>query len=205
MGEKPRDWNFRTPLIYAAYKKTPRSAECVKVLLKYCTEEHLQQKCPFGLTAAENCPEGSAKREMIEAATRKGMWQASENDKKAKLEELLGCQGVVHLISTPFNVTAGFNMAEKVKSEHHNPFRGEYCYNPNTDSPQDEGGGWLMGWQKVLDKTAATGGTVFIVHNSRANGKYGEGELKGWFDGQAQQGEHKMATDKGCKIVMCPY
>ena len=68
----------------------------------------------------------------------------------------------VHLISTPFSVAAGYAKAEEVKADNHDPPR-QYCYNPNTDAPQESGGGWMASWFRVCEKTRETKGTVFIV------------------------------------------
>ena len=128
----------------------------------------------------------------------------SEAEKQAALERLLQVTVPVHLISTPFSVRAGFDKARETKEDNHNPPH-SYCYNPNTDSPQDAGGGWLQSWIKVCKRTKQTNGTVYVVFNRRKNGNYGDGKYKGWFDGQAQGGEVELAETLGCTISWVGY
>ena len=82
-----------------------------------------------------------------------------EAEKQAALERLLQVTVPVHLISTPYSVRVGFDKARETKEDNHNPPH-SYCYNPNTDSPQDAGGGWLQSWIKVCKRTKQTNGTV---------------------------------------------
>jgi len=128
----------------------------------------------------------------------------SEATKKANLTTLLSVAVPVHLISTPFRVEQGVAAAQVVKDKNHAPPE-RYCYNPNTDAPQDEGGGWLQSWMRVCKKTKETGGTVFMVFNQEKDGAYGDGEYKGCFDGQAQQGELELATLHGCPVEWVGY
>ena len=124
--------------------------------------------------------------------------EPSEAEKQAELERLLQVTVPVHLISTPYSVRAGFDKARVTKEDNHNPPH-SYCYNPNTDSPQDAGGGWLQSWIKVCKRT------VYVVFNRRKNGNYGDGKYKGWFDGQAQGGEVELAETLGCTISWVGY
>ncbi|KOO25749.1 hypothetical protein Ctob_006826, partial [Chrysochromulina tobinii] len=110
----------------------------------------------------------------------------------------------VHLISAPYEVRAGYDKAREIKEDNHNPPH-SYCYNPNTDSPQDAGGGWLQSWIKVCKRTKQTNGTVYVVFNRRKNGNYGDGKYKGWFDGQAQGGELELAETLNCTISLVGY
>ena len=110
----------------------------------------------------------------------------------------------VHLISTPYSALAGVAKAAEVKDNNHNPPR-VWCYNPNTDAPQDAGGGWLSSWFKVCKRTKETKGKVYIVYKRAKNGPYGEGKYKGWFDGQAQGGEVELAETLGCTISWVGY
>jgi hypothetical protein len=127
-----------------------------------------------------------------------------DTDKQRRLEELLGVTVPVHLISTPYSVPAGYAKAAEIKEDNHNPPH-TYCYNPNADAPQDAGGGWMASWFRVCDRTKATNGTVFVVYNRKKDGKFGDGKYKGWFDGQAQQGELEQATRLGCTISWVGY
>ena len=99
---------------------------------------------------------------------------------------------------------AGYAKAAEVKADNHNPPH-MFCYNPNTDSPQDAGGGWLKSWIKVCERTKQTQGTVFVVFNRAKNGRYGEGKYENWFDGQAQAGEVQLAESLGCTIKWVDY
>ena len=130
--------------------------------------------------------------------------EPSEAEKQAALERLLQVTVPVHLISTPYSVRAGFDKARETKEDNHNPPH-SYCYNPNTDSPQDAGGGWLQSWMKVCKRTKQTNGTVYVVFNRRKTGNYGDGKYKGWFDGQAQGGEVELAETLGCTISWVGY
>ena len=126
------------------------------------------------------------------------------NAAKAALQELLSQTVPVHLISTPFSVQAGYDKAAEVKADNHNPPH-MFCYNPNTDAPQDSGGGWLDSWMRVCKHTKETQGTVYIVFNRAKNGQFGLGKHKGWFDGQAQGGEVQLAETLGCTISWVGY
>ena len=95
-------------------------------------------------------------------------------------------------------------MARSIKETNHDPPR-TYCYNPNTDAPQDAGGGWMASWFRVCDRTKLTNGTVFIIFNQEKNGPFGDGEHKGYFDGQAQMGELEMAMRLQCNIEWVGY
>ena len=110
----------------------------------------------------------------------------------------------VHLISTPYSVKPGFDKAAEIKEDNHNPPHA-YCYNPNTDAPQDAGGGWLNSWIKVCKHTKKTKGTVYVVFNRKKNAKFGDGKYKGWFDGQAQGGEVELAETLECTISWVGY
>jgi len=129
---------------------------------------------------------------------------SGEPVKEAALQDMLQAQKPIHLISTPFEQAQGRAKAEALKKEKHAP-PGAFCYNPNVDAPQEGGGGWMASWFRVCDKTKETGGTVFIAHNGKKNGKFGDGSYKGWFDGSAQQGEVEQAQRIGCKIEFVPY
>ena len=129
---------------------------------------------------------------------------ADDPAKEAALQQLLAQTAPVHLISTPFSVPAGFAKAAEVKADNHNPPH-TFCYNPNTDAPQDAGGGWLNSWVRVCERTKETQGTVFVVYNRAKNAKYGNGEYTGWFDGQAQGGEVLVAKRLGCAISWVGY
>ena len=130
---------------------------------------------------------------------------ADDQAKKEALERLLSASDApVNLISTPFSVETGAALAQAIKCENHNPPQ-RFCYNPNTDAPQDAGGGWLQSWIKVCQHTKKTAGTVFIVHNAQKDGAYGTGEHRGCFDGQAQQGELELATLLRCNIEWKGY
>ena len=124
--------------------------------------------------------------------------------KEAALQQLLKQTVPVHLISTPYSVPAGFAKAAEVKADNHNPPH-MFCYNPNTDAPQDSGGGWLASWMRVCEHTKKTQGTVYIVFNRAKNGQFGDGKYKGWFDGQAQAGEVRLAETLGCTISWVGY
>lgn len=140
------------------------------------------------------------------------MRRAHDNDeltnnaaKSEALERLLSvCEAPVSLISTPYSVEAGFALAQAIKCENNNPPE-RFCYNPNTDAPQDAGGGWMDSWMRVCEHTKKTNGTVFIVYNAAKDGAYGTGDYQGCFDGQAQQGELKLATLLGCNIEWKGY
>ena len=67
------------------------------------------------------------------------------------------------------------------------------------------GGGWLDSWVSVCKVVKATNGTVFILHNAAKRGKFGDGEFAGYFDGQAQGGELKLAQTLECRIQFVPY
>ena len=101
-------------------------------------------------------------------------------------------------------VRAGREKAEQVKEDNHHPPH-QFCYNPNTDAPQDAGGGWMAAWVRVCKHTKQTGGTVFVVYNRKKNGKFGDGKYKGWFDGQALGGEVELAETLGCTISWQGY
>ena len=128
----------------------------------------------------------------------------SKAEKQAAHERLLQVTVPVHLISTPFSGRAGFDKARETKEDNHNPPH-SYCYNPNTDSPQDAGGGWLQSWIKVCKRPKQTNGTVYVEFNRRKNGNYGDGKYKGWFDGQAQGGELELAETLNCTISFVGY
>ena len=130
--------------------------------------------------------------------------EPSDAEKQAALERLLQVTVPVHLISAPYEVRAGYDKAREIKEDNHNPPH-SYCYNPNTDSPQDAGGGWLQSWIKVCKRTKQTNGTVYVVFNRRKNGRYGDGKYKGWFDGQAQGGELELAETLNCTISFVGY
>ena len=127
-----------------------------------------------------------------------------DSAKQAALQRLLAETVPVHLISTPYSVQAGFAKAAEVKADNHNPPH-MFCYNPNTDAPQDGGGGWMASWFRVCKHTRETQGTVYVVFNRTRNGKYGDGEYTGWFDGQAQGGEVLLAESLGCTISWVGY
>ena len=128
-----------------------------------------------------------------------------DGKKTVALQQLLSVTDApVHLISTPYVVPAGAAMAQAVKDENHDPPH-KFCYNPNSDAPQDAGGGWLSSWIEVCGKTKESSGTVYIVYNSEKTGAFGEGVNQGYFDGQAQQGEYKLATQLGCNIEWRGY
>ena len=124
--------------------------------------------------------------------------------KEAALQQLLAQTAPVHLISTPYSVPAGFAKAAEVKADNHNPPH-MFCYNPNTDAPQDAGGGWLNSWIKVCKHTKKTHGTVYVVFNRKKNAKFGDGKYKGWFDGQAQGGEVELAETLECTSSWVGY
>ena len=130
--------------------------------------------------------------------------EPSDAEKQAALERLLQATVPVHLISTPYEVRAGLDKAREIKEDNHNPPH-SYCYNPNTDSPQDAGGGWLQSWIKVCKRTKQTNGTVYVVFNRRKTGNYGDGKYKGWFDGKAQGGEVELAETLNCTISLVGY
>ena len=109
-----------------------------------------------------------------------------------------------HLISTPFSVAAGYAKANEVKADNHFPPR-QYCYNHNTDAPQQGGSGWMATWFRVCEKTRETKGTVFIVYNQSRTGRYGDGDHTRCFDGQAQQGELEQARRLKCTIAWVGY
>ena len=124
---------------------------------------------------------------------------------KKRLENLMQAQVPVHLISTPFSGSAaGYAKAKEIKDDNHDPPR-QYCYNPNTDCPQQGGGGWMASWFRVCEKTRDTKGTVFIVYNRSKTGRYGDGEYTGCFDGTAQQGELEQAKRLQCTIARVGY
>merc|ERR1712060_346440 len=110
----------------------------------------------------------------------------------------------VNLISTPYSTCEGAAKAKEVKSANHRP-PFTYCYNPNIDALQQEGGGWLDSWVEVCKKTVETKGTVFMVYNQKQAGLLGAGDCKGCFDGEAQQGELKVAMLLGCTIRWVGY
>ena len=129
---------------------------------------------------------------------------ADDPAKEAALQQLLAQTVPVHLISTPYSVTAGSARAAEVKADNHNPPH-TFCYNPNTDAPQEAGGGWMASWLRVCKRTKETQGTVHVVYNRAKNGQFGEGEYLGWFDGQAQAGEVRLAKRLGCNISWVGY
>ena len=129
----------------------------------------------------------------------------SDAKKQAELGVLLNVSGApVHLISTPFKSKAGREKAAETKAKNHLPPH-VYCYDPNTDAPQDSGGGWMASWFRVCEKTRQTNGTVHVVYNIEKNAKYGDGIYKGWFDGTAQMGEVEEAIRLGCTISWVGY
>ena len=80
----------------------------------------------------------------------------SEDEKIAALHQLLNgpSNAPVHLISTPYEVVEGFNKAYDLKADHHKPPE-QFCYNPNSDCPQEGGGGWMAQWFKVCDHASS--------------------------------------------------
>ena len=155
-----------------------------------------------GRTRARDAMEQSLQPELQQCTTPEQ--PAAEAELTARLENLMQAQVPVHLISTPFSVAAGYAKANEVKADNHDPPR-QYCYNPNTDAPQQGGGGWMASWFRVCEKTRETKGTVFIVYNRSRTGRYGDGDHTGCFDGQAQQGELEQATRLQCTIAWVGY
>ena len=83
---------------------------------------------------------GSADAQVPLAAAAASSASADNQAKEAALQLLLEQTVPVHLISTPYSVPAGYDRAAEVKADNHNPPH-TFCYNPNTDAPQDGGGG----------------------------------------------------------------
>ena len=130
----------------------------------------------------------------------------------SRLQLLRSTSETVHIISTPFDSEAGRSLASEIKRRFDqplSPLRKEFCYNPNDDCPQSLGmmageqdwRGWLDTWMAICDNTAETGGLVFVVFRSDGRGAYGCDEKgPGSLEGQAQPGEVRYATSKGCTI-----
>jgi hypothetical protein len=61
-------------------------------------------------------------------------------------------------------------------------------------------------WMEIAENARRTGGTVFVVHRTDGKGAYGcAGQGPGSLDGQAQEGEVKVATTLGCSIEWVGY
>jgi len=90
------------------------------------------------------------------AEQQRGVDAEEEARRRAALDDLLAVEGApVHLISTPSMSTTARERAERVKLENDDRPR-TFCYNPSTDAPQDEGGGWAASWRRVCLRTKAS-------------------------------------------------
>ena len=131
---------------------------------------------------------------------------ADDQAKEAALQQLLAQTAPVHLISTPYSVPAGFDKAAEVKADNHNPPH-TFCYNPNTDAPQDTGGGWLNSWIRVCKHTKETQGTVHVVYNRAKNAKFGDGKYNEWQNGRQKPWFifewHHSNRAKRCLMTRC--
>ena len=126
-----------------------------------------------------------------------------EQMKRDRLHLLKTTTECVHIISTPY--LSGQSLAKSVANENESSEAGgvkAFCYNPNEDCPQSLDVSWLDTWMAICDNTVRTGGKVFIIFRSDGEGKFGC-DQKGSrsLDGQAQPGEIKYATEKGCELI----